>query len=115
MAEEFANMTGIQLEFDNCHIDSDVYGYIEELDKLPTDDPYAYYVIQFNEVGNNYETVNFIPSLNKVVVWRSISDDNPYDEDACEGAVNPNNGKTEWFDWFTEGAYKLTKWSVYHR
>ena len=119
MAEEFTRMTGIGLKFKHFYIDSPYYGYIDKLENFPEDDPDALFVFQFDELGNHYETVSFIPTLNKAMVWRSLSDDNPYDADeedyGCEGAVDPKTGIAEWQDELTDGAYPLSMWKKYRR
>lgn len=112
MAEEFTRMTGINLTFSTFYIDSPTEGYTDDLKDFPADDPDALFVFSFDETDNDYETVNFIPTLNKVVVWRSVSDDNPCED---EGAVNPKTGVAEWEEWLVDGAYELSEWKMYSR
>lgn len=121
MAKEFTRMTGIDLKFNNCYIDSPYYGYIDSIEDFPEDDPDSLYVFSFDEADNHYETVSFIPTLNRVMVWRSLNDDNPYwneddEEDyGCEGAVNPKTGIAEWEDDIYSGSYSLAAWNKYRR
>lgn len=121
MAKEFTNLTGIDLKFSHFYIDSPYYGYIDKLENFPEDDPDSVFVFQFDETDNHYETVSFVPTLNKTMVWRSLSDDNPYwnaDEDVDygeEGAVNPNSGIAQWEDELTYSLYPLNDWKNYHR
>lgn len=112
MMNEFVNMTGLKLNYSHSYIESQMYGYIDKLEDFPKDDFEARYVFCFNE-DNKYENVNFIPSDNKVLVWRYIDNSSPYSGDYEEGAVNPKTGKTKWFDWPLDGAYKLPKWKTY--
>jgi len=113
MAQSFTNFTGIQLKFDHIYIDSPMYGYTELDNDFPEDDPDAYYVVQFKEIGVDYETVCMIPSLGKVAVCRSITDNNPYDERHAEGMVSPKTGRTTWKDYIIDGARPLTAWAAY--
>ena len=119
MAAEFTRMTGINLKFNHFYIDSPYYGYIDKLENCPEDDPDILFVFQFDETDNHYETVSFVPSLNSAMVWRSLSDDNPYDADeedyGCEGAVNPKTGIAEWEDDIYSGSYSLAAWKKYRR
>jgi len=119
MAKDFTNMTGIELNFSNFYIDSPCYGYIDKLEDFPKDDPDSLFVFQFSEADNHYENVSMIPSLNKVMVWRSLSDDNPYDMDGedggSEGAVNPATGFADWEDELKDGSYPLEAWANYRR
>lgn len=121
MAKEFTNLTGIDLKFSHFYIDSPYYGYIDNIENFPEDDPDSVFVFQFDETDNHYETVSFVPTLNKAMVWRSLSDDNPYwnaDEDVdygAEGAVNPNSGIAQWEDELTYSLYPLNDWKNYHR
>jgi hypothetical protein len=119
MAKEFTKLTGIELKFDHFHIDSPYYGYIDKLENYPKDDPDSLFVFSFDEADNNYETVDFVPSLNSARVWRSLNDDNPYDMDeddyGCEGAVDPKTGIASWEDDLHDGLYILTAWKKYRR
>ena len=119
MAKEFTRMTGIGLKFSDCYIDSPYYGYIDSIEDFPEDDPDSLFVFSFDETDNHYETVSFVPSLDSAMVWRSLSDDNPYDVDeedyGCEGAVNPKTGIAEWEDDIYSGSYSLAAWKKYRR
>ena len=114
MMNEFTNMTGIALEYSYPYIASTMYGFIDDLNDFPKDDCDARYIFTFKEKDNKYETVKFIPSNNKVLVWRSLDNSNPHDDDSIEGAVNPKTGKTKWVDFENDGAYSLHKWNAYH-
>lgn len=113
MADEFTRMTGIKLVNGFCYIDSPMYGYTELNQAFPTDDPEAIYVVRFKEADNNYEEVCMIPSYNKAMVWRSLSDDNPFEDDDIEGAVDPKTGDCEWVDYVGDGAYPMSMWRKY--
>jgi hypothetical protein len=121
MAKEFTRLTGIGLKFDHFYIDSPYYGYIDKLEDYPEDDPDSWFVFTFDEVDNHYEDVSFIPTLNKVMVWRSLNDDNPYwdaddEEDyGAEGAVDPITGFADWEDELEDAAYPLSAWKHYRR
>lgn len=125
MAKEFTNLNGIELKFNHFYIDSPYYGYIDKIENFPEDDPDSVFVFQFDETDNNYETVSFVPTLNKAMVWRSLSDDNPYwnacyyDDEAVdygeEGAVNPNSGIAQWEDWLADSLHPLNDWKNYKR
>lgn len=119
MASDFTNMTGIELNFSHFYINSPSYGYIDKLEDFPKDDKHSLFVFQFSEADNHYESVNMIPSLDKVVVWRSLNYDNPYDVDGedggPEGAVNPDTGFADWEDELEYGSYPLLAWANYHR
>lgn len=115
MMNEFTNMTGIALEYSYPYIASTMYGFIDNLNDFPKDDCDARYIFTFKEKDNNYEVVKFIPSNNKVLVWRSLDNSNgAWDDDSIEGAVNPKTGKTKWVDFEGDGAYSLHRWNVYH-
>lgn len=77
------------------------------------DDFDARYIFTFKEKDNTYEVVKFIPSNNKVLVWRSLDNSNKHD-DYIEGTVNPKTGKTKWVDFENDGAYPLYRWNKYH-
>lgn len=113
MADEFTRLTGIKLANGFCYIDSPMYGYTELNQTFPTDDPEAIYVVRFKEAGNGYEEVSMIPSYNKVMVWRSLSPDNPFEDDDIEGAVDPRTGDCEWVDYVGDGAYPMSMWRKY--
>ena len=121
MAKDFTNMTGIELNFSHFYIDSPCYGYIDNLENFPEDDPDSLFVFRFNESDNRYETVSFVPTLNKAMVWRSLNDDNPYwntdDEETygAEGAVDPKTGIASWEDWIEDGLHSLSSWKKYSR
>lgn len=88
-------------------------------ENFPKDDPDSLFVFSFDETDNNYETVDFVPSLNSARVWRSLNDDNPYDMDeedyGAEGAVDPKTGIASWEDDLHDGLYILTAWKKYRR
>lgn len=118
MAKEFTRMTGIGLKFNHCYIDSPYYGYIDSIKDYPEDDPDSLFVFQFDETDNHYENVSFIPSLNRVMVWRSLNDDNPYfdeEDGGPEGAVNPETGFADWEDELEYASYPLSSWKKYRR
>lgn len=119
MASDFTNMTGIELNFSHFYINSPRYGYIDKLEDFPKDDKHSLFVFQFSEADNSYESINMIPSLDKVMVWRSLNDDNPYNMDGKdggpEGAVNPDTGFADWEDELEYGSYPLLAWANYHR
>jgi len=120
MAKEFTNLNGIELKFNHFYIDSPYYGYIDKIENFPEDDPDSVFVFQFDETDNHYETVSFVPTLNKAMVWRSLSSDNPYwsaDDEGYgeEGAVNPNSGIAHWEDWLVDGLHPLNDWKNYKR
>lgn len=121
MAKKFTALTGIELKFNHFYIDSPCYGYIDKLEDYPEDDPDSLFVFSFDETDNHYETVSFVPSLNSVMVWRSLNDDNPYlntddDEDyGAEGAVDPRTGIASWEDDIYDGLYLLAAWKKYRR
>lgn len=121
MAKDFTNMTGIELNFSHFYIDSPCYGYIDKLENFPKDDKYSLFVFRFREADNRYESVSMIPSLNKVMVWRELNDDNPYwnaddEEDyGAEGAVDPETRIASWEDELEDGAYTLAAWANYRR
>ena len=120
MAKEFTNLNGIELKFSHFYIDSTYYGYIDKIENFPEDDPDSVFVFQFDETDNHYETVSFVPTLNKVMVWRSLSSDNPYwdaDDEGYgeEGAVNPNSGIAQLEDWLVDGLHPLNDWKNYKR
>ena len=115
MMNEFTNMTGIALEYSYPYIASPMYGFIDHINDFPKDDFNARYIFTFKEKDNTYETVKFIPSNNKVLVWRSLDNSNGvWDDDSIEGAVNPKTGKTKWVDFENDGAYSLHRWKTYH-
>ena len=113
MAKKFTELTGIELKFNHF--------YIDKLENFPKDDPDSLFVFSFDEADNRYETVSFVPSLNSVMVWRSLNDDNPYwntddEEDyGAEGAVDPRTGIASWEDWLEDGLYQLAAWRKYSR
>lgn len=117
MAQKFTALTGIELKFNHFYIDSPCYGYIDRLENYPKDDPDSLFVFSFDEADNNYETVNFAPSLDIAMVWRSLSDDNPYNEEdyGCEGSVDPKTGIASWEDDLYYGLHKLSAWKKYRR
>ena len=121
MAKDFTNITGIELNFSHFYIDSPCHGYIDKLEDFPKDDPDSVFVFRFNEADNSYESVSMIPSLNKVMVWRSLDDDNPYgnadDEEnyGAEGAVDPRTGVASWENELEDGSYPLAAWASYRR
>lgn len=113
MADEFTRLTGIKLTNGFCYIDSPMYGYTKLDQTFPADDPEAIYVVRFKEADNNYEEVSMIPSYNKVMVWRSLSEDNPFEDDYTEGAVDPKTGDCDWVDCVLDGAYPMSAWRKY--
>ena len=120
MAKEFTRLNGIELKFSHFYIDSPYYGYIDKLENYPEDDPDSLFVFSFDEADNHYETVRFVPTLNKAMVWRSLNDGNPYwnadNEDyGAEGAVDPKTGIASWEDWIEDGLYHLDDWKNYCR
>ena len=121
MVKKFTTLTGIELKFNHFYIDSPYYGHIDELENYPKDDPDSVFVFSFDEADNHYETVSFVPTLNKAMVWRSLNDDNPYwnadNEEDCgaEGAVNPKTGVASWEDDLGDCLYCLNDWKNYHR